>query len=78
MIFFPIAIPLILLVPPLLVGDAVLEFGYGRYGGIVEVVWEDGAEMLRIAFDSAKLGGKEATRVLNQIVRKQMENDEGG
>lgn len=75
---FPIAIPLILLVPPLLVGDAVLQFAYDRYGGIVEVVWEDGAEMLRIAFDSAKLGGKEATRVLYQIVRKQIENDEGG
>lgn len=77
LVLAPFALPLVFLLPPVLIGDAFLQFLYRRFGGPVEVLWEDGWAMLRIALDNAALGGKEATRVLNQIRLKLQEDPAG-
>jgi hypothetical protein len=65
----PVCLPLACILPFVLVCDAALQKMYDRWGGPLEVLWEDVGGMLHIALDSAALAGKEGIRVVNQTVR---------
>lgn len=69
LVFLPFALPLAFVLVPILTGDAIVQFVYDNFGGPLEIAYEDGGPMLRIAFNSAALAGKETTRVVNQVVR---------
>lgn len=70
-ILVPLALPLAFVLPGVLVWDTVLQSLYSKWGGPLEVLWEDGGAMLRIALDSAALGGKETVRAVKQVVHMQ-------
>jgi hypothetical protein len=70
LVLIPVALPVAFLLPTILIWDAVLQWLYDHYSGILEVVWEDGGAMLDIAINSSALGGKELTRMVNQTVRR--------
>lgn len=67
--FSPLFIPLAFTLPFVLIADAILQKIYNNYAAPIEVLYEDGPEMVRLGLRSAALSAKESYRLVKQTVK---------